>query len=57
MPMIRIENLQKVIDHHTVASIGLLEVQEGEIAAIAGPHESGKAVIFELLVGSSQPSA
>ena len=57
MPMIRIENLQKVIDHLTVVSIDLLEVQEGEIAAIAGPHGSGKAVIFELLIGSSQPSA
>jgi ABC-2 type transport system ATP-binding protein len=55
--MIHLENLRKVIDQHTVVAIDLLEVQGGEIAAIVGPHGSGKAVLFELMIGSSLPSA
>jgi len=55
--MIHLENLQKVIDQHTVVSIDQIEVHGGEIAAIVGPHGSGKAVVFDLLIGNSQPSA
>ncbi|MGB3715988.1 MAG: LytTR family transcriptional regulator DNA-binding domain-containing protein [Candidatus Promineifilaceae bacterium] len=55
--MIRLTNLQKVIDHHTVIAIDLMEVQEGEIAAVVGPRESGKEVLFDLLIGKSRPTA
>jgi ABC-2 type transport system ATP-binding protein len=55
--MIRLTALQKVIDHHTVIAIDHLEVQEGEIAALVGPHESGKEALFEMLIGKSRPTA
>jgi ABC-2 type transport system ATP-binding protein len=55
--MIRLVDLQKVIDNHTVLAIELLEVQKGEIAAVVGPHESGKEALFDLLIGKSRPTA
>jgi len=55
--MVELENLQKFIDQRTVIDIEALRVESGEIAALVGPVDSGKRVLFELLTGQSCPSA
>ena len=53
---IEITNLQKVIDYNTAINIEALTVQEGHIAALIGPIDSGKEVLFELLTGQTRPT-
>jgi ABC-2 type transport system ATP-binding protein len=54
--MIELNDLQKVIDGSRLIDIELLELQEGEIAALVGPVDSGKETLFELLIGRTQPT-
>jgi ABC-2 type transport system ATP-binding protein len=54
--MILLTNLQKVIDQSTVIDIPALEVKAGEVAALVGVVDSGKDVLFQLLIGSLRPT-
>ena len=54
--MIQINDLQKVIDQNPVVDIALLTVKAGEVAALVGPAGSGKAQLFDLLIGRSRPT-
>ena len=54
--MIVLKNLQKVLDQITVIDIPALEVKAGEIAALFGPVDSGKDVLFQLLCGRIRPT-
>jgi ABC-2 type transport system ATP-binding protein len=54
--MIVLTNLQKVLDRSTVIDIPSLLVNAGETAAIVGPVDSGKDILFQLLCGGIQPS-
>jgi ABC-2 type transport system ATP-binding protein len=54
--MIEIKHLQKIIDRQTVLDIDALTVASGEIAALFGPVDSGKDVLFQLLTGSLYPT-
>jgi ABC-2 type transport system ATP-binding protein len=55
--MIHLEGLQKVIHQATVIDIAALTVDEGKIAGIVGPIDSGKEILFELLTGRASLSA
>lgn len=55
--MIEIRNLQKVQEGKTILEISLLDVKEGEIAAIVGPVDSGKDTLFNLLTGRVRPTS
>ncbi|MCP4289472.1 MAG: ATP-binding cassette domain-containing protein [Gammaproteobacteria bacterium] len=54
--MIELKDLQKVIDQKTVLDIATLHVGAGQIAALVGPIDSGKNILFELLIGKSRPT-
>lgn len=54
--MIALTNLQKVLDKTTVIDIPSLEVKAGEVAALVGPVDSGKDVLFQLLCGRIHPT-
>jgi ABC-2 type transport system ATP-binding protein len=54
--MIEIKGLQKVIDQSLVLDVKALAVEAGEVAALVGPVGSGKAVLFDLLIGRSRPT-
>jgi ABC-2 type transport system ATP-binding protein len=54
--MIVLTNLQKMLDQATVIDIPSLEVKAGEIAAVFGPVDSGKDVLFQLLTGTIRPT-
>lgn len=54
--MIVLTDLQKVHDQTTVIDIPSLQVKGGEIAALFGPVDSGKDVLFQLLTGSASPT-
>ena len=54
--MIVLTNLQKVLDQTTVIDIPSLEVKAGEVAALVGPVDSGKDVLFQLLTGAIRPT-
>ncbi|MCJ7659101.1 MAG: LytTR family transcriptional regulator DNA-binding domain-containing protein [Anaerolineales bacterium] len=54
--MIELTKTQKVIDQNTVLDIEALNVKAGEIAALVGPVDSGKEVLFILLTGQSRPT-
>ncbi len=54
--MIGLKNLQKTIGPNTVIDIPLLKVDAGEIAALVGPVDSGKDIVFQMLTGRMQPS-
>ncbi|MCB9134872.1 MAG: LytTR family transcriptional regulator DNA-binding domain-containing protein [Anaerolineales bacterium] len=54
--MIRISNLQKIIEGNTVVDILALNIPKGEIVAVVGPAGSGKQDFFDLVIGKSQPS-
>ncbi len=55
--MIRIEQVQKIVDQRTALEIESLVVTRGEIAAVVGPAGSGLDILFHLLIGKEQPSA
>lgn len=55
--MIELTDLQKILDHGTAIDIPSLEVKAGEVAALVGPVDSGKDVLFQLLTGRIQPTA
>ena len=54
--MIEIKSLQKVVDQSLVLDVEALTVEAGEVAALVGPVGSGKAVLFDLLIGRSRPT-
>jgi ABC-2 type transport system ATP-binding protein len=54
--MIELKDLQKVIDQKIVLDIDTLRVDAGQIAALVGPIDSGKNILFELLIGKSRPT-
>jgi ABC-2 type transport system ATP-binding protein len=54
--MIELKDLQKVLDLATVIDIPSLEVKAGEVAALVGPVDSGKDVVFQLLTGRIRPT-
>ena len=55
-PIIELTDLQKVNENNTVINIQTLEVPAGQIAAVIGPVDSGKEILFELLTGQSRPT-
>jgi ABC-2 type transport system ATP-binding protein len=55
--MIALKDLQKVIDNKTVLDIEVFELGSGEIAAIVGPVDSGRDILFELLIGRTRPTS
>lgn len=54
--MIELRDLQKTLDQATAVDIPLLEVKAGEIAALVGPVDCGKDVLFQLLTGRTHPT-
>jgi len=54
--MIVLKDLQKVLDQTTVIDIPTLQVKAGEVAALVGPVDSGKDVLFQLLIGRTHPT-
>jgi ABC-2 type transport system ATP-binding protein len=54
--MIELNNLQKVRDKSRLIDIDALTVGSGEIAALVGPVDSGKDVLFDLLTGRTRPT-
>ncbi len=54
--MIVLTDLQKVQNQTTVIDIPSLEVKAGEIAALVGPVDSGKDILFQLLTGRIHPT-
>jgi len=54
--MIELKDLQKVIDQKIVLDIDRLHVDAGQITALVGPIDSGKNILFELLIGKSGPT-
>ena len=55
--MIKLTDLQKVIDGNTVVDIQTLQIGKGEIVALVGPVDSGKETLLELLTGQTRPTA
>jgi ABC-2 type transport system ATP-binding protein len=55
--MIELKDLQKMLNQNTVIDIPSLEVKAGEVAALFGPVDSGKDVLFQLLTGRIHPTA
>lgn len=53
---IQLTDLQKVHENDTVINIENLVVPAGQIAALIGPIDSGKEILFELLTGQSRPT-
>jgi len=54
--MIVLADLQKIVDQSTVIDIPSLEVKAGKVAAVLGPVDSGKEVLFQLLIGDLHPT-
>lgn len=55
--MITLQDVQKVIANKTVLDIEAFELQDGKIAAIVGPVDSGRDILFELLIGRTRPTS
>lgn len=55
--MIKIENLQKIVDGNTLVDINDLSIATGECAGVIGPVGSGKTVLFDLMIGRKRPTA
>lgn len=55
--MIQINDLQKVQDRSIAVNIASLQVEEGQIAALVGPADSGKDTLLQLLTGRAHPTA
>jgi ABC-2 type transport system ATP-binding protein len=54
--VIKITDLQKILEQGRVIDIPSLEVKEGEIAALLGPVDSGGDIVFQLLIGEILPT-
>jgi ABC-2 type transport system ATP-binding protein len=54
--MIELTDLHKILDQGRVIDIPSLEVKAGELAALVGPVDSGKDVLFQLLIGELRPT-
>ena len=54
--MIDLTDLQKIIDQGKVIDIPSLEVKTGQVATLLGPVDSGKDVLFQLLIGELRPT-
>jgi ABC-2 type transport system ATP-binding protein len=55
--MIALTDIQKTIDGKTAVDIPTLEINPGEVAALVGTADSGRDVLFELLIGRTRPSS
>jgi ABC-2 type transport system ATP-binding protein len=54
--MIELTDLYKILDQGRVIDVPSLEVKAGEVAALVGPVDSGKDVLFQLLIGEIRPT-
>jgi ABC-2 type transport system ATP-binding protein len=54
--MIELTDLQKILDQGRVIDIPSLQVKAGQVAALLGPVDSGKDVLFQLLIGDLHPT-
>ncbi|MCJ7694169.1 MAG: LytTR family transcriptional regulator DNA-binding domain-containing protein, partial [Anaerolineaceae bacterium] len=54
--MIEITDLQKILDQGKVIDIPSFEVKAGQVAALFGPVDSGKDILFQLLIGELHPT-
>jgi len=55
--MIEIRKLRKQVGERLALEVESLTVEAGEIAAVTGPAESGREILFDLLIGRTRPSA
>ncbi|HSG43328.1 MAG TPA: LytTR family transcriptional regulator DNA-binding domain-containing protein [Anaerolineales bacterium] len=54
--MIELKDLQKVINQKSELDIESLNVKAGEIAALVGSVDSGKDILYDLLIGKTRPT-
>jgi ABC-2 type transport system ATP-binding protein len=54
--MLKVQQLEKVVENRSVLSIDQLEVNAGEVVAVIGPAHSGKSTLIRLLSGGILPS-
>lgn len=54
--MIVLTDLQKVLDHNTVIDIPSFQVNDGKVTALIGTVDSGKDILFQLLIGNIHPT-
>lgn len=54
--MIEIANLEKVTGQRTAVSIAALQVADGELAALVGPPDESRSLLFQILSGRAEPS-
>jgi len=54
--MIELTDLHKILDQGRVVDIPSLELKAGQVAALLGPVDSGKDVLFQLLIGELRPT-
>jgi branched-chain amino acid transport system ATP-binding protein len=55
--ILRIENLSKAFNGHTVINDISFAISEGELSAIIGPNGAGKTTLFNLITGYHLPSS
>jgi ABC-2 type transport system ATP-binding protein len=55
--MIEIRKLRKQLGDRLALEVDSLTVSDGEIVAVIGPAESGREILFDLLIGRTHPSA
>jgi ABC-2 type transport system ATP-binding protein len=54
--VIELTDLQKILDKGVVIDIPSLEIKAGQVAALLGPVDSGKDILFQLLIGELHPT-
>ena len=55
--MIKLSNLQKIVDNTTVLDIEDLSIDSGEIVGVVDPSNTGVQALSEILLGKTKPSA
>ncbi|HDQ74036.1 MAG TPA: LytR family transcriptional regulator [Chloroflexi bacterium] len=55
--MIELTKLQKMVERDLLVDVASLTVAEGEIVALLGPPGSDRALLWELLIGRTRPTA
>jgi branched-chain amino acid transport system ATP-binding protein len=55
--ILRIENLSKAFNGHSVINDVSFAISEGELSAIIGPNGAGKTTLFNLITGYHLPSS